>query len=159
MMCDMYAFFFFSSRRRHTRFDCDWSSDVCSSDLGDHEELLTMHAGNQDRAKSKREHGEENSARKAESIGERIFLTQHRQSGGDRAVDEKAGDAGEQRVPAKIACDGKYQKQHGKNHDRDMRGSKTGMEAAEESREIAALAHGKSDTRGVQDVGAEISVR
>src|SRR6266480_3352719 len=91
---------------------------------GDHEELLTMHAGNQDRAKSKREHGEENSARKAESIGERIFL-----------------------------------KQHGKNHDRDMRGSKTGMDAAEESREIAALAHGKSDTRGVQDVGAEISVR
>src|SRR2546430_12991976 len=27
--------FFFSSRRRHTRFDCDWSSDVCSSDLED----------------------------------------------------------------------------------------------------------------------------
>src|SRR2546430_3781160 len=29
----MNGFFFFSSRRRHTRFDCDWSSDVCSSDL------------------------------------------------------------------------------------------------------------------------------
>src|SRR5256886_5771987 len=29
----MCVFFFFSSRRRHTRFDCDWSSDVCSSDL------------------------------------------------------------------------------------------------------------------------------
>src|SRR5688572_32568609 len=27
------AYIFFSSRRRHTRFDCDWSSDVCSSDL------------------------------------------------------------------------------------------------------------------------------
>src|SRR2546430_10636043 len=27
------SFFSFSSRRRHTRFDCDWSSDVCSSDL------------------------------------------------------------------------------------------------------------------------------
>src|SRR5260221_4686345 len=26
--------FFFSSRRRHTRSLCDWSSDVCSSDLG-----------------------------------------------------------------------------------------------------------------------------
>src|SRR5256886_9240033 len=26
------AVFFFSSRRRHTRFHCDWSSDVCSSD-------------------------------------------------------------------------------------------------------------------------------
>src|SRR5260370_21817049 len=30
--------FFFSSRRRHTRFKCDWSSDVCSSDLLDHYE-------------------------------------------------------------------------------------------------------------------------
>src|SRR5256885_12112819 len=27
-------FFFFSSRRRHTRLQGDWSSDVCSSDLG-----------------------------------------------------------------------------------------------------------------------------
>src|SRR5438270_7266885 len=30
-----FFFFFFSSRRRHTRFDCDWSSDVCSSDLSE----------------------------------------------------------------------------------------------------------------------------
>src|SRR2546430_7283609 len=30
---DYSSIFFFSSRRRHTRFDCDWSSDVCSSDL------------------------------------------------------------------------------------------------------------------------------
>src|SRR5260370_4030995 len=28
-----FCLFFFSSRRRHTRFKCDWSSDVCSSDL------------------------------------------------------------------------------------------------------------------------------
>src|SRR5438034_4377044 len=28
-----FSFFFFSSRRRHTRSLCDWSSDVCSSDL------------------------------------------------------------------------------------------------------------------------------
>src|SRR6266571_4393149 len=27
--------FFFSSRRRHTRLTCDWSSDLCSSDLDD----------------------------------------------------------------------------------------------------------------------------
>src|SRR2546430_12488483 len=36
----------FSSRRRHTRFDCDWSSDVCSSDLSDrggHPELPFRH--------------------------------------------------------------------------------------------------------------------
>src|SRR2546430_10461752 len=31
--CSRWSCFFFSSRRRHTRFDCDWSSDVCSSDL------------------------------------------------------------------------------------------------------------------------------
>src|SRR3989449_7281258 len=30
---DVVAFFFFSSRRRHTRCSRDWSSDVCSSDL------------------------------------------------------------------------------------------------------------------------------
>src|SRR5256885_11242302 len=28
------CYFFFSSRRRHTRLQGDWSSDVCSSDLG-----------------------------------------------------------------------------------------------------------------------------
>src|SRR5438034_7109903 len=31
--CFFFLFFFFSSRRRHTRSLCDWSSDVCSSDL------------------------------------------------------------------------------------------------------------------------------
>src|SRR3989454_3710740 len=30
----IFFFFFFSSRRRHTRLQGDWSSDVCSSDLG-----------------------------------------------------------------------------------------------------------------------------
>src|SRR5699024_11989342 len=30
---DFFVFFFFSSRRRHTRSKRDWSSDVCSSDL------------------------------------------------------------------------------------------------------------------------------
>src|SRR2546430_11623729 len=42
------VFFFFSSRRRHTRFDCDWSSDVCSSDLnfyGDFADLDAAHLG------------------------------------------------------------------------------------------------------------------
>src|SRR6266481_8214826 len=40
--------FFFSSRRRHTRWNCDWSSDVCSSDLtalGDRE-LSLVDMGN-----------------------------------------------------------------------------------------------------------------
>src|SRR2546430_4898019 len=40
--------FFFSSRRRHTRFDCDWSSDVCSSDLegySEDPEIVRAYAG------------------------------------------------------------------------------------------------------------------
>src|SRR5690625_7934569 len=38
-------FFFFSSRRRHTRWPRDWSSDVCSSDLAgpDDEEIRSRH--------------------------------------------------------------------------------------------------------------------
>src|SRR5207249_5754012 len=39
-VCFMVVFFFFSSRRRHTRSKRDWSSDVCSSDLG---EALPVH--------------------------------------------------------------------------------------------------------------------
>src|SRR5205085_6617539 len=38
--------FFFASRRRHTCFDCDWSSDVCSSDLP---RLLDLGEGEQTR--------------------------------------------------------------------------------------------------------------
>src|SRR5689334_23417114 len=35
-------FFFFSSRRRHTRWNCDWNSDVCSSDLALHAEVKPL---------------------------------------------------------------------------------------------------------------------
>src|SRR5690348_17881471 len=41
-----FFFFFFSSRRRHTRWTGDWSSDVCSSDLGHH--LPVVHADQAD---------------------------------------------------------------------------------------------------------------
>src|SRR5690606_39494671 len=37
--------FFFSSRRRHTRFSRDWSSDVCSSDLVDDTSALPDEPG------------------------------------------------------------------------------------------------------------------
>src|SRR2546426_8886600 len=45
------CFFFFSSRRRHTRLQGDWSSDVCSSDLLVADEHVRLHgeaAGNRD---------------------------------------------------------------------------------------------------------------
>src|SRR5205807_6872373 len=38
--------FFFSSRRRHTRLQGDWSSDVCSSDLNRDEPDILIHAFN-----------------------------------------------------------------------------------------------------------------
>src|SRR6202041_158781 len=41
---EMVFFFFFSSRRRHTRLTCDWSSDVCSSDLN--RRCVWIHLGN-----------------------------------------------------------------------------------------------------------------
>src|SRR5260370_24545012 len=36
---------FFTSRRRHTRFKCDWSSDVCSSDLSNVQQIADEHFG------------------------------------------------------------------------------------------------------------------
>src|SRR5207249_8230331 len=39
-------FFFFSSRRRHTRSKRDWSSDVCSSDLSDENFAFQLYARN-----------------------------------------------------------------------------------------------------------------
>src|SRR5690606_40686747 len=43
-LCLVLAFclFFFSSRRRHTRFSRDWSSDVCSSDLAANDNTLKV---------------------------------------------------------------------------------------------------------------------
>src|SRR5206468_8374022 len=38
----VFVFFFFSSRRRHTRSDRDWSSDVCSSDLERHPRVTDL---------------------------------------------------------------------------------------------------------------------
>src|SRR5207302_7471462 len=47
--------FFFSSRRRHTRFSRDWSSDVCSSDLG--EQLMALQLGGKVEPSTEREYG------------------------------------------------------------------------------------------------------
>src|SRR5256885_13015962 len=43
--CIVHVFFFFSSRRRHTRLQGDWSSDVCSSDLDDPQRHLLILGG------------------------------------------------------------------------------------------------------------------
>src|SRR5256885_10731275 len=55
-ICD---FFFFSSRRRHTRLQGDWSSDVCSSDLEPrrHRAVLAVHRGRAARCPARRRLG------------------------------------------------------------------------------------------------------
>src|SRR6266511_2075080 len=61
----MSFFVFFSSRRRHTRFSRDWSSDVCSSDLVEEQRLLTAEAAG---------HSDEQAAylRRMDQIGWRV---------------------------------------------------------------------------------------
>src|SRR2546426_7046834 len=55
--------FFFSSRRRHTRLQGDWSSDVCSSDLSSSCDKMRMHH-------DRRSHGERDDGSGA-SVGTR----------------------------------------------------------------------------------------
>src|SRR5207237_2294627 len=64
-ICDVLVFFF-SSRRRHTRFKCDWSSDVCSSDLAQGgplpEDHLPDHAVERHRGHAREERGHHRAA-------------------------------------------------------------------------------------------------
>src|SRR3712207_8216594 len=50
----IFSFFFFSSRRRHTRYWRDWSSDVCSSDLVDVHDDTTLDFDDLERQLSER---------------------------------------------------------------------------------------------------------
>src|SRR5256886_6328671 len=75
--------FFFSSRRRHTRFDCDWSSDVCSSDLA--------RSGARPRPARARE-----SSRAEESRGPQ------REDDGHRREDREHREAGEQDLAERV---------------------------------------------------------
>src|SRR5690606_40558021 len=83
--------FFFSSRRRHTRFSRDWSSDVCSSDL------LEM------RVRHRNEHYSASLARLIPPVATRL------DQGGEQAVAVKSllpGDLIRVASGATIPCDG-----------------------------------------------------
>src|SRR3712207_3603240 len=72
-----FIFFFFSSRRRHTRYWRDWSSDVCSSDLGGGFEVV-----------------DERHALAPERVGERACVHVPGEVGGvHEVVNDGAGDA------------------------------------------------------------------
>src|SRR5690348_17517543 len=102
--------FFFSSRRRHTRWTDDWSSDVCSSDLG-RDQLLDPHDGDEDLRE-----GQAHPAvplRLDDADGPRLGHGEVGAADGDRDVQELAaevgaGDAGqrseERRVGKECRC-------------------------------------------------------
>src|SRR6266496_5339526 len=50
VLASVFILFFFSSRRRHTRSLRDWSSDVCSSDLGPHDPAVQVRLDRQPEA-------------------------------------------------------------------------------------------------------------
>src|SRR5438034_2187962 len=69
-----FFFFFFSSRRRHTRSLCDWSSDVCSSDLHRPDEVRAgLHAS----ASRACRHSTRATAASAKLIATRIRTVSH----------------------------------------------------------------------------------
>src|SRR2546430_14404648 len=74
-------FFFFSSRRRHTRFDCDWSSDVCSSDL-----LHRERAGSKVAGRLIEQQRDDLVGGLSEFIRRGFFVAQSRQVVGDQRV-------------------------------------------------------------------------
>src|SRR5690606_39832991 len=69
-------FFFFSSRRRHTSFSRDWSSDVCSSDLGRAALRPVFHGSDMDRRAIDAAIANATAAGLAESISLRVVPVQ-----------------------------------------------------------------------------------
>src|SRR5438876_6390738 len=69
------VFFFFSSRRRHTRWTGDWSSDVCSSDLLEGARLLELVQGGHSRGHRRRV------SRERAAVEELVFRSEERRVG------------------------------------------------------------------------------
>src|SRR5256885_7007804 len=64
--------FFFSSRRRHTRLQGDWSSDVCSSDLGSGRKPTLLRIAKQNRAGRVRQQSHDHVDKCRESKGKSV---------------------------------------------------------------------------------------
>src|SRR2546430_10384708 len=87
----LHTYFFFSSRRRHTRFDCDWSSDVCSSDLPSSAEIADDGHGFDPEsvvARGRRNFGLQFMRERAELIGARFEV---RSRPGERSEERRVG--------------------------------------------------------------------
>src|SRR2546422_7974760 len=72
----MFVFFFFSSRRRHTRRSRDWSSDVCSSDLFCFASTRSYGKGHE----AKQKHNHRNNCQNDSGCSKRLFFDHGRVS-------------------------------------------------------------------------------
>src|SRR5207253_8686023 len=68
-------YFFFSSRRRHTRWPRDWSSDVCSSDLNAAGKLLSEYRRKRDFKKTREPAGKPTGRSKPSAL--RFVIQKH----------------------------------------------------------------------------------
>src|SRR5690242_15921009 len=102
-----YVFFFFSSRRRHTRLTCDWSSDVCSSDL-------PPSSRNGDQHEEELGGGEDGLTVRGQEVGKLVEIVGH--PAGQPVDDDLAqtGDEGEQHslVPTQVLGPNTHPAQH-----------------------------------------------
>src|SRR3712207_7410302 len=88
----MTTFFFFSSRRRHTRYWRDWSSDVCSSDLKDDIERMMRDAeAHAEEDKRRREEAETRNLAESLQYQTEKFLAEN----GDKIPADKKEELGE----------------------------------------------------------------
>src|SRR2546426_8350339 len=72
--------FFFSSRRRHTRLQGDWSSDVCSSDLAERPERLLRAVAQEDGPEDQpqRQHSEIEHCTPPQNVSKSRYLTSNK---------------------------------------------------------------------------------
>src|SRR5262249_60840305 len=82
-MCHSFVFFFFSSRRRHTRLVSDWSSDVCSSDLALRQRLVEGRRADVVRRRTHRRSDRSRSRSEERRVGKSVDL------GGRRIIKKK----------------------------------------------------------------------
>src|SRR6266480_3603061 len=103
VLAHIFVLFFFSSRRRHTRLTCDWSSDVCSSDLADVQRgVAEERIGRPGRAPHVGEHVEQRVDRRSPLLG---IGRVGRDAFGPQGQPERALGAGGELVVGRLAVD------------------------------------------------------
>src|SRR2546427_8416870 len=108
--------FFFSSRRRHTRFDCDWSSDVCSSDLISSCELALRKPRSEAELREVLASNLEDLRRMAGIVADMLFLSQADRGQGARLAPRSEEHTSELQSQSNLVCRLLLEKKKKKNN-------------------------------------------